>query len=227
MRISEEEALEAMIKSGVHGQQRPRHVYAIAVYNGNEYFTARNTNRQDHAEVEAIAHLQGLLMSRQLQPRVIKLFVSASPCSECSQRIITFLETARWHHGVHLKIEVVFSSFYRIQRPSCNRRNPVCRDHNHCPLDNDHWTQVEGLKTLKVEPDVVLRTFNKQDWHNLRSLLRVYNIGYRCRKKEDELLKKDFKEIMGSTTTRKLGFKYVSNFSMHIISNNSDILKMI
>lgn len=227
MRISEEEALEAMIKSGVHGQQRPRHVYAIAVYNGKNYFMARNTNRQDHAEAKAIAHLQGLLMSRKIQAPVIKLFVSASPCSECSQMIITFLETARWHHGVHLKIEVVFSSFYRIQRPSCNSRNPVCRDHRHCPLDNDHWTQVEGLKTLKVEPDVVLRTFNKQDWHNLRSLLRVYNIGYRCRKKEDELIKKDFKEIMGSTTMRKLGFKYVSSFSMPIISNNSDILKMI
>lgn len=56
---------------------------------------------------------------------------------------------------------------------------------------------MDGLKKLRDTPGVFLRTVNQQDWHNLRNVLGVYNIGYRCRKKEDELLKKDFQEIMG------------------------------
>lgn len=199
METSIDEAWKAFLCNGVHGQLWPQNVYAV-VCSGLSCYLTKNVSKTVHAEDGVIVYLENSLRRRALRPQRLKLFLSASPCHRCSQRIITFLNTARWSYGVTLEMEVVFSAFYQIRRPSCEL-NPACR--NHLPSYHDHVAQVAGLKKLYWTQGVILRTFNCQDWLYLGNFLKKTTINIRYRHYQDNLLRREFLTIMdliGSTS---------------------------
>lgn len=206
MEIFALEVLRTFATKSVHGEAWPKDVYAVSQYvtDGNIfYFTARNLSSTFHAEDGVLNHLEYLLTSGKLQSQKIKLFLTYSPCHRCSQRILNFLDMARWHHNTILEVEVVFSAFYRVRRPSCER-NPACRAASHFPSLDYHRVNVEGLRTLHRAQGIVLRTFNPRDWVDLRVALGVHMFDFGGRQEEDDLLRSDFQQIMGLTSTSKL-----------------------
>lgn len=193
MSVSRVAALRTLVHSGVHGEHWPKHVYAVAMYS---YFTDKDyimaKNNEVHAEEDILDYFKVLLQRRILRPQKITLFLSSSPCHRCSQRIISFLEKARGQ-GIDLEIEVVISAFYKIRRPSCVD-NPACQ--GHLPSENDHKAQLSGLRDLKDANGVVLRTTTNEDWDNLAVTLDLDDIDLSRREKIDDLLRKDFRELM-------------------------------
>lgn len=226
----EVEVLTGLVTNGVHGQRWPDSVYAVALYtvNGrNLNFIARNITKTNHAEDCVLNFFQVLLQDQILQPQVVKLFLSASPCQRCSQRIISFLSTAWWCHGIKLEMEVVISAFYRIRRPSCEQ-NPVCRDH--LPPYDWHLAQVDGLKKLYWTPGVFLRTVELGDWMILGNVLGVRNMCFCIRIEEDFLLKKDFEQIMDFSSLSKLTFQPNNNldfFTSPTCNSNNCLLFLL
>lgn len=207
MGIAEVDILTALVRNGVHGQDWPGKVYGVALYilNGTNYhFLTRNLSKIHHAEDDFIDYLEYLLQNNMLQPQRIALFLSASPCQRCSQRITIFQSTARDCHGINLEMEVVFSAFYKIRRPFCDHMNPVCRAPKHLPCEDDHWAQVDGLRKLCQTPGVILRTIHEEDWVVLRNVLGVRNMSFHIREKEDYFLRKDFEQIMDFASMCKL-----------------------
>lgn len=202
MEISIGEAWRGFLWRGVHGKRWAQNVYALVCTEFSSQLKS-NTGTTVHAEDEVLDYLENLLRYRALRPQRLKLFLSASPCQRCSQRIITFLNTARWCYGVTLEMEVVFSSFYQIRRPSCES-NPACR--NHLPSYHDHVAQVAGLKQLYCTQGVILRTFNYQDWLYLGNFLNLTTFNIRCRQYEDDLLRREFYQIMGFGCTSRCAF---------------------
>lgn len=197
---------QAFVKNNVHGQPWPQVSCAVTMYRrypcGHiNTFMARRINKKIHAEEAIISYLESLLMKKTLWPPKITLFLNASPCHRCSQQIINFLDIARQQHGVDLLIEVVFSTFYRVRRPSCEE-NPAC--HGHLPSYLHHKSQVEGLTKLYLTEGIVLRTFESEDWQDLGYCLHVPNYDFSNREKEDNLIRKDFEQLFGPVFTSKL-----------------------
>lgn len=207
IRDNHREVMSTFMTNGVHGQVWSKTVYAVAHYSSGgatRYFTARNVNRLSHAENGVINHVEDLLTSRKLTSPKIKLYLSYSPCHECSQRIVNLLTTARWCHHIALEVEIVFSALYRIRRPSCEK-NRSC--HRHLPSYDDHIANVDGLKKLFRTPGVVLRTFTQRDWLQLWIALGFPSfdiVRFNSRSEEDELLEKDFEQTMGMIRTGTL-----------------------
>ncbi|XP_025101306.1 uncharacterized protein LOC112568281 [Pomacea canaliculata] len=185
--------LSDFMRNGVHGQTWPKNVsYAVAQYKeGKEtrYFRAKNDYA--HAEEAVIKHFENLMCLDELVSDDIKVYISNSPCFSCSDKIINFLKNAKRYYKRNLKVELVFSAFYRVRRPSCEE-NPRCI--GRLPDEDAHKAQVEGLKNLFTTPGIVLRPFTKQDWMELQ-------IALSCRQDEDEKLRKDFEQLMSLKST--------------------------
>lgn len=150
-----------------------------------------------------ITQLKSLLDGNKLGSPSIKMYVNNSPCQKCSEKISKFLGTIKSEHRKDLKIELVFSRFYRVRLPS-NEENPHYT--GRLPSREEHEAQVEGLKTLSRH-GVDLRTFNTEDWRDLEKTLGVDSVN--CLEKRCDLLRKDFEKVMGLTSIRKFALRYV------------------
>lgn len=175
--------------------------YAVVCYTGKnklQHFVVKSSKGK-HAEDKVITQLKSLLDGKKLS---IKMYVNNSPCQKCSEKISKFLGTIKSEH----RIELVFSRFYRVRRPS-NEENPHYT--GRLPSKKQHKDQVEGLKTLSRH-GVDLRTFNTEDWRDLAKTLGVNPVNVKCREKRCDLLRKDFEKVMGLTSIRKFVLHYVS-----------------
>ncbi|XP_025101274.1 uncharacterized protein LOC112568270 isoform X1 [Pomacea canaliculata] len=174
-------------------------MYAVAQYtrgSKTNYFRADTKFEffnQIHPEITVMEHLLELLKSQDLDSPNIKIYTSDAPCHECCQKFLQLLQTANLYHNQDLQIEIVFSGIHRIKRPSCVKENS-CSLHLSQISDNQHQVNVDGLKALYNTRGVRLRPFTDQDWLDLlRALWRP--------KTKDEILKKDFEQIMNFNST--------------------------
>lgn len=194
---------------------RPYTSYAVTCYTHetrSQHHKARNS-RGKHAEVAAIKHLEDLLAKKKLGSPVIKIYLSNSPCHDCSTKILNFLDSTRSKYRKNLKVELVFSSLYRVRLPS-NEENP---HYPRCLPDlKDHEAQVKGLKKLHRH-GVVLRTFTSQDWLDLVMTLDVDHFDISGRKKKDDLLRSDFNKIMDRNPTCEFSLQMAFFHSLNIL----------
>lgn len=184
---------EIFKRSGLHGEWWGRSVLSLVKFtlhtNISLYHVDENS-RTEHAEGNMICFLRLLLAAKLLPSQTLECYVSFSPCSSCSEKLIAFRREAKESHGVELTWKIIFPSLYRIRRPSCERAH-----HKHLVNAEDHCRNVRGLRNL-CEDGAILRTVCEKDWRDLAHKLGVaFTYEGSARQVEDRQLCKDFQEL--------------------------------
>lgn len=184
------EVLKTFIRGEGHDLGWNKLTYAVVQYTSGgetQYFVAKNIPPR-HTEDAVIDHLKGQLERQKLDSPNIKIYISFSPCHQCSQKLIALLDHAKLTYNIDLKVEIVFAGLYRIFRPSCISNFTNCVSHLSRFPSKHNGKNVQGMMNLHSK-GVHLRTFGDQDWLDLLK-------GLNHLKNKDELLKKDFELIM-------------------------------
>lgn len=163
-----------------------------------DYYKDRNKGGK-HVEYFLIEYFTSLLDQRKLGSPVMKIYISSSPCDGCCKKLRDFVGIARSKYDTSLKIEIVFPSLYGVRRPS-QENNP--KHTGYLPPKGQHKGQVKALKELQAA-NVHLKTFTKDDWQELLKATGVESFDFNFRKKEDDLLRKDFEIVMNLNSACK------------------------
>lgn len=184
------EAFRVFETNGVHGEDWKKPTYAVVMYtrDGQLQCVRAKSKPGDHVEDYFTRYFENLLREN-ISPLKIKMYVSNSPCDECSHNIIRFSQLSGW------QFEIVVSALYNIRRQSCVR-NPYCDWHVDLVSPDIHDANVKWLRNLSTANGVTLRTFNAQDWRDLGNLLGVSPATDYGRQEEDDLLRSDFEELL-------------------------------
>ena len=165
--------LDVFVRSNLHGADWPKETCGV-VFNSTQLFgtaiVSYNEQSDRHCEVILMDHLRSQLSDQRPNIRQrampLKIFLSYSPCSECSHFILRCLRQTQEELRLHLPLVIVFSGFYMINRPSC--ADWGCR---HGEADSSiHEENRLGLLEL-MDNDVRLRPFLRDDWYQLASTL--------------------------------------------------------
>ena len=190
------------LNSGLHGAAWPKNVYSVIGFkpcNNPLQLTCaavEKNNSDSHSEQNVITFLRQKLRQRSLPSQTIRWFINYSPCRNCSDEIIRFIQEARTF-GVAITINMTFSFLYKIRSPSCEE---LLHSHLQSVSQWEHQRNVEGLEQLERN-GVSLCTFGgAADWEELSNLLSVeYNplLYYgSTRQTEDAVLRKDFRRLL-------------------------------
>ena len=205
--MSHTKEFKIFVNSQLHDAKWPKETCAVVskdVFGTQIPFVVRNDQvRRRHAEQKLIDELKKYLEPKSVLPTErpvtavpLKLFLNYSPCSECSSRLIGFIDDCKKKMNLQISLEVVFSGIYEIARPSCDR--------GECGKSHKKLSHVEanitGLKFL-IEHGATLRTFDQGDWRELASILKVSKVSAKAakaekRKKEDICMRKDLEELL-------------------------------
>ena len=168
---------DIFVNTSLHGGKWKRATCGV-VYNSRELFGKdfvyeNDSETQTHAEmvllprmIDAIRSVYGEQQSEEVTLSV-KVFLNNSPCGRCSSRILDFLKRIAVELDLAVSLEIVFSSIYKIWRPSCENCSHRKIDPN---TDSDHEYNVGGLRRL-MDGGVKLRPFLEEDWRQLASSL--------------------------------------------------------
>lgn len=195
-------SLSVFVNSGLHGADWPRETHAVAT---NVFGTERRIDVKnglgEHCEEALIRELWRVIEDREgrraagsnLPPlrKSLKMFISYSPCYDCSIRLIDFIKHA------DIALEIAFSALCNIHRPSCIR---LCR-HRLCEKFESQQN-IKGLKALILE-GVNIHPFTDDDWRELVAALGFSTavaadaISRRAEMIEDNRMQSDFEELFG------------------------------
>ena len=194
------------LNSGLHGAVWPKDVYSVIGFtefcNNPLQLTCVaviKNNSDCHSEQNAISSLRQKLRQRCLPSQTLRWFINYSPCRNCSDEIIQFIQEARTF-GVVITIKMTFSFLYKIRRPSCEE---LSHPHIQCISPWDHQKNVEGLEQLERNGVSVCTFRGAADWEELSRLLSVehlshpflYGHGSR-RQEEDAVMRTDFYRLV-------------------------------
>lgn len=195
---SDQEMFKMFRKSGVHGKQWPNEFFCVGeVESGGKLVTLVERNEDGfHAERNIISRLRAMVIDDTLSSPTMTWFLSCSPCSNCSDAIVSFLNEAEEIHGVKFDLTIHFAALYKIRRPSCESGQ---HSHSHrLPSYKEHSRNVNGLSRLQ-EYGVELFTFDEGEWESLADLLGLkFRKGSKRRKTENEKLRGDFEDVISS-----------------------------
>lgn len=197
-----QDILDTFRKSGSHERKYPSlPVFAVLTYEdkGRKVAVRSRNTKKYHAEINMLSYLRAGPGKRWFCNETVKLYISLSPCRACSMALVAFLVQAETRSQT-IKMEVIFTHLYKINRPSCREGRHV-RDHSPSNA-NDHDLNLKGLLTL-LDRGVQLRTFEMKDWQRLSSALGVPMIPYtlsNARRQEDDELRRDWQILVGSVS---------------------------
>ena len=145
MEISVQEVLETFFNSGLPGKQWPSKTYAVfklQVEHGQNAVKVVENNGS-HAEENFINIMRE--NSNFNREKTIMLYINYSPCYECVQKLITFLQSEP-----RINLKIAFVRLYRI----------------------DNYYNKEGLRELNgIENVESIETFTSEIRNNLIGLL--------------------------------------------------------
>lgn len=182
----------------------------------------RKGDEKKHAESYFIKEIEGLelehLVSKMYvskkgkgtggQKRLcITVYINNSPCSDCTNELITFLDENEW---VRLKFYV--TNLYNIHRKSCRSRKEF---HLTKVDEDDHKKNSKGLKKLMKYERCEIRAFTKDVWEKL---LDIVTVSKECR---NELLNGYGNILNGNDRSRKIEDARIQKDLDHIRINGS------
>ncbi|KAK7481422.1 hypothetical protein BaRGS_00027378 [Batillaria attramentaria] len=198
-RTKRQSVMRTFINSGLHGPDRvvSHRVYALTIccLDGVLTTVCKKNNKRHHAEHNLLSYLKEMIVSRSLCSQKLTLYVNYSPCYNCSDMIVKFIQSAKVEHGIDIQFVIIFPTFYKIRRPSCEDK---CL--HKLPSIEDHNSSLKGLKRLE-KSGVTLRPVNAADWQVLAANLDVHDFIYdgSAREREDAGFQKDFQQVMDTT----------------------------
>ena len=157
--------------------------------------------RARHAEIYAFDKLNEKIENYKSGGRItvkIKFYINmnSTPCTKCANSIISFKE--HWEHTCNckVKLKIVFSSLYNVQRESC--RKNWCRHKQ--PKDKDHNLNLKGITKLK-QSGIDLAVFENTDWELIKGklleeLAENWTKDLKQREQEDKNLKRDLEFLL-------------------------------
>lgn len=95
----------------------------------------------------------------------ITVYINNSPCSGCTNKLITFLDENEW-----ARLKFYVTNLYNIHRKSCRSRN---ESHLTKVDKDDHKKNSKGLKKLMQHERCEIRAFTKDVWEKLLDIVTV------------------------------------------------------
>jgi hypothetical protein len=113
------------VNTGLHSSTWKITTYAMIVFKQSAKFINRNRKLNGikyYAEQLAMVEATNIMNSAEFPPMVVRMYTNYAPSSNMEQ-FETFLETSKQKFGPHTTMEIVFSAFRNIRRPSCSDRD--------------------------------------------------------------------------------------------------------
>lgn len=137
----------------------------------------------------------------------ITVYINNSPCSDCTDELITFLDKNEW---VRLKFYV--TNLYNIHSKSCRSRKEI---HLTKVDEDDHKKNSKGLKKLMQHERCEIRAFTKDVWERL---LDIVTVSEECK---NEIVNCYGNTLNGNDRSRKIEDARIQEDLDHIRINGS------
>lgn len=139
----------------------------------------------------------------------IMIYINNSPCSDCTKKLITFLEENK-----QVSLRFYVTNLYNIRRKSCKSSN---EDHINKVKESDHKANSKGLKNLMQHKRCKIMAFTKDVW---KKLLHIVAVSKRCKK---QLLNDYDKKTKGNDRSRKDEDEYIKDDLDRILTYESKV----